>query len=89
MIAPPEFLQAFFNLPTGTFTGHSNGRRYIVSRTELADGRSQKLVANELGGTDYISLNLYQLASGKTLLRPCEMSASKVITFTLDLRTDA
>ncbi|KIN62119.1 hypothetical protein Z946_975 [Sulfitobacter noctilucicola] len=39
-----------------------------------------KLVAEELGGKDYISLNLYALSSGPKLF-PCEMPAEKVITF--------
>tara|TARA_R100001369_G_scaffold2421_3_gene8042 strand:+ start:2301 stop:2441 length:141 start_codon:yes stop_codon:yes gene_type:complete len=38
------------------------------------------LVAEELGGSDYISLNLYALASG-TRLYPCEMPAAKVTAF--------
>ena len=76
------FLDAFDALPQGTFTGMSGGRRYIVNRSDFAGGAAQKLVAEELGGSDYISLNLYRLASG-TLLKPCEMPEAKVVAFVL------
>ncbi len=55
----------------------------------MAGGRSHKLVAHERGGSDYISLNLYQTRNSGPLLRPCEMPASKVIAFVLDLVPDA
>ncbi len=56
----------------------------MVTRQDFSGGNSQKLVAEELGGTDYISLNLYRLTSG-TRLKPCEMPEAKVIEFVLDL----
>ena len=82
-----EFLMAFDRLPLGTFTGSAHGRRYVVTRQEYSDGNSHKLVAEELGDTDYISLNLYRLKSG-VLLKPCEMPAVKVVEFVLDLVPD-
>ena len=82
-----DFLAAFDALPPGTFTGHAGGRRYRVSRTDFAGGASQKLVAWELGGNDYISLNLYRL-SGGARLKPCEMPEAKVIAFVLALVPD-
>ncbi|WP_306112697.1 MULTISPECIES: hypothetical protein [unclassified Roseovarius] len=81
------FLQAFDALPLGTFTGISNGRRYIVTRQDFSDGNSQKLVAEELGGADYISLNLYRLTSGSRL-KPCEMPEEKVVEFVLSLKPE-
>ena len=51
-----------------------------MALTEYANGRSLKLVAEELGGTDYISMNYYNLAEGPRLF-PCEMPAEKVIAF--------
>lgn len=86
MSYPDTFLEAFFAIPLGSSIGQSNGRRYIVSRLELAGGKSQKLVAHELGGADYISLNLYLTDVGGPLLRPCEMSAEKVISFVTSLK---
>lgn len=44
-------------------------------------------MAEELGGTDYISLNLYHLQSGAHLF-PYEMSRHKVIAFVLAFRPD-
>ncbi|WP_082677501.1 hypothetical protein [Ruegeria profundi] len=88
MNAPDTFLSAFFAIPAGSSTGQSNGKRYVVSRSELAGGKSQKLVAHELGGNDYISLNLYLTRASGALLRPCEMPAEKVVKFVLGFRPD-
>lgn len=82
-----SFSVALAALPTGTFTGVAAGRRYVVTKSEFSGGKSVKLVAEELGGTDYISLNWYDLAAGAQL-RPCEMSASKVTDFVLALMPD-
>ncbi|WP_413717732.1 hypothetical protein [Silicimonas sp. MF1-12-2] len=64
------------------------GRRYRVVKSQMANGRSQKLEAEELGGTDYISFNLYRLASGEALLKPCEMPAEKVVDFVMGVIVD-
>lgn len=72
-------------LPIGSFKGTAADRRYVVNKTLFSGGRAIKLVANELGGNDYISLNLYQLRSGPRLF-PCEMPRAKVIAFLRDLR---
>lgn len=79
------FLAAFDALPEGTFTGRARGRRYVVVRKVA--GAVQKLVAEELGGPDYISLNLYRLTSGARL-KPCEMPEQKVVDFVLALKSD-
>ena len=78
------FLAAFDALPIGTFRGAANGRTYVATRSRVAGGRGEKLVAEALDGSDYISLNLYRLASGP-LLKPCEMPAKKVIAFVCEL----
>ncbi len=82
------FLAAFDALPQGSFTGTAHGRRYVVTRSGFSGDKAQKLVAEELGGADYISLNLYRLASGARL-KPCEMPAQKVVDFVLALQPDA
>lgn len=82
------FATALDALPFGTFQGHAQGRRYVVTKSAFADGRAIKLVAEELGGSDYISLNWYVLASGARL-KPCEMSSEKVTDFVLDLVPDS
>ncbi len=82
-----DFLRAFDALPLGTFYGVFDGRRYVVTRTNFSGGGAQKLVAEELGGADYISLNLYRLASGARL-KPCEMPEAKVVAFVMGLTPD-
>ncbi len=88
MKATPAFIRAFDALPTGAYGGSYGGRRYRITKTVMATGRSQKLVAEELGGNDYVSLNLYRLADGTALLKPCEMPADKVIGFILGVTAD-
>jgi hypothetical protein len=56
------------------------GRRYGLSRTTHTDGRSVSLYAEELGGSDVVSANVFRLAGGAEL-RPCEMPAAKVLAF--------
>ena len=79
-IAPRHFVRALQDLPTGTSKGRFGDRSYVASKTVYNDGKSIKFVAEELGGRDYVSLNLYQLAGGFSL-KPCEMSCEKVIDF--------
>ena len=42
-----------------------------------------KLFAEELGGPDRISLNIFAPPSGAPTLKPCEMPIDKVTTFVL------
>lgn len=55
-------------------------RRYGMSRSDHADGRSLSIVAEELGGSDLISTNVYRTARGD-VLRPCEMPTETVLAF--------
>jgi len=82
-----SFAQARRALPEGTFTGRADGRRYVVTRHVLNGGRTVKLVAEELGGRDYISLNWFDLAAGPRL-KPCEMPEAKVRAFVAELVPD-
>jgi hypothetical protein len=86
--ADPDFLSAFDSLPIGGYGGTFEGRRYRIVKSQLAAARSQKLEAEELGGTDRVSLNLYRLETGEALLKPCEMSAEKVRAFVIGVRVD-
>lgn len=86
--ADPEFIAAFDALPFGGYGGSFEGRRYRIAKSRYAAARSQKLEAEELGGSDYISLNLYRLEGGAALLKPCEMSVEKVRAFVLGVRAD-
>lgn len=80
-----SFLAAFATIPVGVSLGVYAGRRYILTKTRHAGGRSAKQVAEALDGSDYISLNLYHLAAGARL-RPCEMPAAKVRAFVEGMR---
>ncbi len=88
MTVDPSFLVAFDALPFGGYGVTAYGRRYRVTKSQFACARSQKLVAEELGGADYISFNLYRLASGDALLKPCEMPEQKVRDFVLSAVPD-
>ena len=88
MTPPDAFVTAFDALPVGGYGGTFEGERYRVTKSVMATGRSQKLEAEELGGPDYISFNLYRLSGGEALLKPCEMPAEKVIDFVMRLEVD-
>jgi hypothetical protein len=75
--------------PQGYFTARYDNRRYGVSRSVHADGRSMKLFAEELGGNDRISLNIYRPPSGDPALKPCEMPVDKVTAFVLGAEVEA
>jgi hypothetical protein len=75
--------------PRGYFTARYHGRRYGVSNTAHAGGRSFKLYAEELGGADRISLNIYAPPSGEPALKPCEMPVDKVTGFILEAQPEA
>ncbi|QFT57579.1 hypothetical protein FIU94_01975 [Sulfitobacter sp. THAF37] len=87
MTPPPDVAGLLRALPEGTLRGRARGRAYIASKTTFNGGRSIKLVAEELGGSDYISMNLYDLGTGPRLF-PCEMPADKVIAFLRDFAPD-
>lgn len=67
-------------VPEGWTTVAYEGRRYGMSRTTRAGGRSVKVYAEELGGSDVISANVYQ-TSDALLLRSCEIPDAKVLAF--------
>ncbi len=57
-----------------------DGRTWAVTRTVHGDGRSESILAEELGGSDLVSANLYRL-DGEDVLKPCEMPEVKVLEF--------
>lgn len=81
------FRAALNAIPEGYSEGWFESRRYRIEKTLLAGGRSVKLVARELGGHDYISLNLYALERGDRL-KPCEMAEAKVRAFVMGATLD-
>lgn len=56
------------------------GLRYGLRRASRAGGRSVSLYAEQLGGPDVVSTNIYR-TSGGDVLRPCEMPAATVLAF--------
>ncbi len=83
MSVEPAFIAAFDALPVGGYGGTYHGKRYRITKRQMSNGRSQNLEAEELGGPDYVSFNLFRLASGQVLLKPCEMAEDKVVGFVL------
>jgi hypothetical protein len=75
-----EVSALFARLPEGWSVVAYAGRRYAVTRTVHGDGRSESILAEELGGNDLVSANLYRV-EGKDVLKPCEMPEQKVLAF--------
>ena len=67
-------------LPEGYSEGYFRSRKYSVSKTTFSNGKSCKVYASELGGTNFISFNFYRLKD-ESVLKPCEMPESKVLNF--------
>ena len=83
-----EFDAAFAKLAEGYREGTYEGRRFSLIVRRSGDGRRNSLFARELDGTDIVSFNLFRVTSDRTLLKPCEMSAEKVVAFVLEFRPD-
>jgi len=73
-------LEKIKTLPIGYSEVMYNNRKYGVTRVDFNKGKSYKIYAEELGGTDFISLNYYS-TNNKESLKPCEMPEVKVIDF--------
>jgi hypothetical protein len=78
--------ELFERVPEGWSEVVYDGRRYGVTRTVRLGGRQQSVYAEELGGTDVVSANLYLPDAGEEAFRPCEMPAAKVRSFLAGLR---
>lgn len=78
--ASPALAPFLLRLPEGYSEGMYQGHRYRLEKTTFNGGRSLKFYARALDGTDFVSLNLYLLASGEAV-KPCEMPEEKVRAF--------
>jgi peptide-methionine (S)-S-oxide reductase len=78
--------ELFARLPVGHSLVEHGGRRWRAVRSVQVDGRSQKVFAEQLGGTGVVSANLY-LVGDREELRPCEMPADAVLDFLRGVRT--
>ena len=74
-------LQPFLALEAGYYKVTYHGRTYGMRIEVSNDRRRRKLYAEELGGSDHVSCNLYLLKDQEPLLRPCEMPVQKVLDF--------
>lgn len=75
-----DLVKQIQTIPVGYSEVLYQGKRYGLSRTNFNGGKSTKLFAEELGGTDFISCNFY-ITSQNQHLKPCEMPAAKVMDF--------
>lgn len=80
-----DLAHLFERLPPGwslmTYAGH----RWGVTRSVQVGGRTESVYAEQLGGEEIVSANLYRLAAG-AVLKPCEMPAERVLAFLRDAR---
>lgn len=75
-----ELYEAILEIPEGYSEVYYCNKKYGITKSIFNQQKSCKIYAEELGGTDFISFNYYQLSS-RPLLKPCEMLESKVIKF--------
>jgi hypothetical protein len=75
-----DYAALFDRVPVGWSEVLYAGRRYGLTRTIAAEGRAMTVYAEELGGRDVVSANLY-LTAGGAKLRACEMPDAKVVDF--------
>ena len=78
-----EFYAKLLALPDGANDVLYAGKRYLLRKDTLLDGRLLKLYAEALGAKDVVSGNYYPSIK-KGTLKPCEMSDQKVIDFVLN-----
>jgi len=74
-------------LPEGYSEGWYENAKYGITKQTFNQGKSYKIYAKELKGTNFISLNYY-LTSTQELLKPCEMPATKVAEFLRNFKTN-
>ena len=76
------FFTKLLALPDGASFVRYLGKRYLLRKERLLNGKLLKIYAEELGGNDVVSGNYYPTMKGG-MLKPCEMSDQKVIDFVL------
>jgi len=74
------FYQKILTIPEGISRATFANRLYIVTKATFNNGSSLKLFAEEAGGTDYISLNLYKTREA-VHVKPCEQPIQKSLNF--------
>ena len=80
-LLPPEwFFQKIVAIPEGTSRATFENRFYIVTKSIFNDGQSFKFFAEEAGGKDYVSLNVYK-TTDRIYIKPCEQPILKSQNF--------
>ena len=77
-----EFYRRLLALPNGASDVIYLGKRYLLRKDTLLDGKLLKIYAERLDKIDVVSGNYYPSIK-KGSLKPCEMSDRKVINFVL------
>ncbi|HEY0240547.1 MAG TPA: peptide methionine sulfoxide reductase [Friedmanniella sp.] len=67
-------------VPAGWNEVDYDGRPWGLTRTDRAGGGTTTLYAEQLGGTDFVSANVWRTSTGD-VLRPCEMPREVVLAF--------
>ena len=79
------FHERLLSFEDGAYDVIFDDKRYLFRKESHLDDKLIKVYAEELGDTNFISLNYYpQTANG--LLKPCEMPDEKVIDFIVRCR---
>lgn len=73
-------LKRIQELPLGYSEVYYEQRKYGVTKSVFNQGKSYKIYAEELGGSNFISLNYY-CTKEREILKPCEMPEEKVSDF--------
>ncbi len=80
-----EFYIRLLALPDGANDVLYLGKRYLLRKETLLNGKLIKIYAEELGANNIVSGNYYpSIKNG--MLKPCEMSDRKVIDFVLNCK---
>lgn len=78
---------AFYTKLVALHNGSSHvlylGKRYLLTKETLLNGKLLKIYAERLDKIDVVSGNYYPTMKGG-MLKPCEMSDAKVIDFILN-----
>ena len=77
--------QLLQRVPLGYSTVQYRGKRWGMRRRDFNGGRSTKIYAEALDGSDFISCNYYATRSGGQF-KPCEMAPEKVRAFLAGFR---
>lgn len=75
-MSPEWFYQKIVAIPEGTSKAIFEKRFYLVTKTTFNAGQSFKFFAEEAGGKDYVSLNVYKTKE-RVYIKPCEQPILK------------